>query len=117
LSLAVEAVLVVHGCEDIHQHSVVRSLVELRSILSVVFVENFSDEFKDLCHKFVLVKAEHSKEDNNKLHKAVDVSKIQSVSWPFLTTVISKVESFLYTRFDHDLAKAEQELCISVDTH
>jgi len=76
LSFLVEAIRMVHSCQNVHEHSVVRSLIEISFIDSVILIKNFSDELKDLCHELMLVELEHFQEHNDKLHESINVSEI-----------------------------------------
>lgn len=49
----------VYGSQDVHQHSVVRSLVEFSLLGLVIFIEYLSNKLKNFGHELVLVKAEH----------------------------------------------------------
>ena len=100
----------VDGCENIHQHPVEWSLIELRLLGSVLLVDNLANEFQNFGHELVLVEAEHREEYDNELHEAVNVSEIESIIWSFfwpLSSAFISVEDCLFdTCTYHDFAEA-----------
>ena len=55
LSLLIEAVRMVDSRKNIHEHPVVRSLVEISLLNSVVIIKNLADELENLGHELVFV--------------------------------------------------------------
>lgn len=60
--------------EDVHQYSVVWSLVKIVLVFLVVFVHQGAYVFKHLGHKFVFVETKHGQEHNNELYEAINIS-------------------------------------------
>ena len=119
LSFWVEAIRVVDSREDVHQHPVVWSLIEVLLLRSMLLIKYFADELKHLCHHLVLVEAEHRQKNHNELHKAVDVSKVEPVHWSLLMALVSIHNWIFNGSLDagahHDLAEADNahssEIC------
>jgi len=101
---------VVDGCENIHQHPVEGSLIELCLLGSVLLVDHFTNEFQNFCHKLVLIEAEHRKEYDNELYEAVNISEVKSVIWSLFWSLssafISIEDCFFDTCAYHDFAEA-----------
>ena len=117
LRLLIKAIGVVNCGEYIHQHPMVRSLVEFSLLRLVVFIEYLPDELKHLGHELMLVETEHFQQDYYQLDEAVDIAEVQTVRRSPLAALVSVVESFLDTCLHHHSAEAEEELRIRVDAH
>lgn len=115
----VEAIRVVDSCEDVHEHPVVWSLIEVLLLRSMLLIKYFTNELKHLCHNLVLIEAEHRQKNHNELHEAVDVSKVKSVRWSLLMTFVSIHNRVFDGSLDagayHDFAEADDahssEIC------
>jgi len=101
---------VVDGCENIHQHPVEGSLIELRLLGSVLLVDDLTNEFQNFRHELVLVEAEHREEYDNELYETVNISEVESVIWSFFWSLssafISIEDCFFDTCAYHDFAEA-----------
>lgn len=115
----VEAIGMVDSREDVHQHPVVWSLIEVLLLCSMLLVEYLTNELKYLCHHLVLIEAEHRQKNHNELDKAVNVSEVESVRWSLLMTLVFIhiwiFDGSLDAGADHDLAEADDahssEIC------
>ena len=100
----------IYSCQDVHQHPVIRPLVEFCLLVPVILIEHLADELQDLGHELMLVEAEHLQEDDNELHKAIDIPEVEPVCWPLLAAIIPIDEGLLNACLHHHSAKAEQQL-------
>lgn len=115
----VEAIGMVDGREDVHQHPVVWSLIEVLLLRSMLLVEYLTDELKYLRHHLVLIEAEHRQKNHYELDKAVNVSEVESVRWSLLMTLVFIhiwiFDGSLNAGAHHDLAEADDahssEIC------
>ena len=107
----------VYCSEDVHQHPVIRSLVELSPLSFVVFIEHLSNELKNLGHELMFIELEHFQEDHNQLHKAVNIPEVESVRWSPLSTFVTVVKRLFNACLDHHFAEAKKQLLIRVDSH
>lgn len=100
----------VNRSENVHQHPVEGSLIELRLLGAVLFVDHLTDELQNFCHKLVLIEAEHREEHDNELYKTINISEVKSVIWSFLWSLssafISIEDCFFNTCANHDFAEA-----------
>lgn len=100
----------VDGCENIHQHPVEGSLIELCLFGSVLLIDHLTNEFQNFSHKLVLIEAEHREEYNNELYETVNISEIKSVIWSFFwsfsSAFISIEDCFFNTCAHHNFAEA-----------
>jgi len=101
---------VVDRSENIHQHPVEGSLIELCLLGSVLFVDHLANEFQNFRHKLMLIEAEHREEYDNELYETVNISEVKSVIWSLfwsLSSAFISVEDCLFnTCANHDFAEA-----------
>lgn len=107
----------IDSCQDVHEHAVVWALIEIRLVYAMVLVKNFTNRLEDLGHQLMLVEAEHLQDNNNKFDEAINVSKVKSISWPLLSTVVAEEQSLFNACLDHNFAQVKKQLRVLIDSH
>lgn len=80
LRLCIENDGVIESSQDIDQDSIVWPLVERSPSDAMIFVELFSNQFKDLTHEFMLVEVELAQQKHQQFDAAVNVAEVDQIT-------------------------------------